>query len=107
MDALLASAINVGSVDPVWVYVIGWVCVGSGWGMGRALSIATRERDEQQRHYNEAGFGQKAKLALSEVVFGALAGAFGGFMTAGAVGLLLALAAVIFGVDVHNHCCSR
>ena len=101
-QVVLASTISVGPVDSVLVYALGWICLGTGWGLGEAFRSASRERQEQQRYYDETGLDHRAKLDFGGMLVGALQGAFSGFLIGGVVGLLLALVALIFGIDVHN-----
>jgi ABC-type nitrate/sulfonate/bicarbonate transport system permease component len=101
-----ASAINVGPVDPVLVYALGWVCLGGGWGLARGFAEVAKERQQRQRQLDELGEGGTAKLdlevALGEVLVRTLGGVVGGFMIGALVGLLLALVALVFGLDVHD-----
>jgi hypothetical protein len=103
---VLASTINVGPVDPVLVYALGWLCLGGGWGLARGFAEVAKERQLLQRQLDELGEGQTAKLdlevAVGEVLVRTLAGLVAGLMIGALVGLLLALVALIFGIDVHN-----
>jgi hypothetical protein len=52
---VLASTIDVGPIDPVLVYALGWLCLGGGWRLARGYEVATKDRQDEQRRIDELG----------------------------------------------------